>query len=170
METGERACADNCPTLEDGGEWACAERTRKINYWNTCVALRNVFVWCACVAVIGAVCGPSVTFKHGITGVFLDPPYGEAATRQGGLYTNDDLTVSKQVCAWAAENGNNPKLRIALCGYEGEHTAPDGWECVSWKAVGGYSSHDNTNSRRERIWFSPHCVKESWFLKEGGLF
>ncbi len=116
------------------------------------------------------VCGPSVTFKQGITGVFLDPPYGEAATRGGGLYTNDDLTVSKQVCAWAVENGNNPKLRIALCGYEGEHTVPDGWECVSWKAQGGYKGDDNTNSRRERIWFSPHCIKKSLFQKEGGLF
>ena len=30
------------------------------------------------------VCGPSVTVKHGITGVFLDPPYADEAERTGG--------------------------------------------------------------------------------------
>ncbi len=118
------------------------------------------------------VCGPSVTFKHGITGVFLDPPYGEGALRQGDLYANDDLAVSKQVCTWAIENGTNPKLRIAVCGYEGEHLFPSDWECLPWKTAGGYGSQggDNTNCKRERIWFSPHCIKKSWFQKEGGLF
>lgn len=35
---------------------------------------------------------------------------------------------------------------------------PDDWECVLWKAQGGYST-DGTNSARERIWFSPACLK-----------
>ena len=52
-------------------------------------------------------------------------------------------------------------LRIALCGYEGEHVMPAEWECVAWKAKGGYANqnttHDNPNAKRERIWFSPHC-------------
>jgi hypothetical protein len=51
-------------------------------------------------------------------------------------------------------------LRIALCGYEGEHDMPPTWECVAWKANGGYSSQNgegNANPNRERIWFSPHC-------------
>ena len=29
------------------------------------------------------VCGPSVTIKHGITGVFLDPPYADEADAHG---------------------------------------------------------------------------------------
>ena len=53
--------------------------------------------------------------------------------------------------------------RIALCGYEGEHPMPASWECVAWKASGGYGAQGDgdgsKNSQRERIWFSPHCLK-----------
>jgi hypothetical protein len=107
--------------------------------------------------------GPSVTFKHGITGVFLDPPYGEDADR-AELYSTEDFSVAPAVCKWAIENGDNPLMRIALCGYKGEHELPANWECVEWKARGGYGSqgHDRgrENAGRERIWFSPHCLPE----------
>jgi site-specific DNA-adenine methylase len=113
------------------------------------------------------VLGPSVTIKHGVCGVFLDPPYDMrvVAERADGLYSGGhDNELSKAVRAWAVENGNNPLLRIALCGYEGEHEMPADWECVHWKAHGGYGSQrggsGNQNSARERIWFSPHCVKQ----------
>lgn len=81
----------------------------------------------------------------------------------------DALTVAHEVRAWAIENGDNPQLRIALCGYEGEHTMPASWECVPWKASVGYASRGkgvrrNENCKRERVWFSPHC------LRGGGLF
>ncbi len=70
--------------------------------------------------------------------------------------------VSQDVAKWAIENGDNPLMRIALCGYEGEHDMPSSWECVAWKAAGGYGGqskdHDNPNAKRERIWFSPHCL------------
>jgi DNA adenine methylase len=109
------------------------------------------------------ICGPSVTFKHGITGVFLDPPYADSADRDETLYAEDSLTVAHDVRRWAIENGGNPLLRIALCGYEGEHEMPDAWECVAWKARGGYGSQGNgrgrDNANRERIWFSPGCLK-----------
>jgi len=38
---------------------------------------------------------------------------------------------------------------------------PETWECVAWKAHGGYDSQgkDYQNKYRERIWFSPHCLK-----------
>lgn len=40
---------------------------------------------------------------------------------------------------------------------------PDSWECVPWKARKGYGAVDengrNENRERERIWFSPHCLK-----------
>ena len=108
------------------------------------------------------ICGPSVTFKHGITGVFLDPPYADTADRNETLYAADSLTVAHSVRRWAIENGDNPLLRIALCGYEGEHAMPDSWDCVAWKARGGYGSQGDgagrENSNRERIWFSPHCI------------
>jgi hypothetical protein len=102
---------------------------------------------------------PSVTFRHGITGVFLDPPYetGDLQYAAGGIGEG----VSAKVSEWAVLNGENPDMRIALCGYEGEHKIPDSWECVKWKANGGYASTGGTaeeNSHKERIWFSPHCI------------
>ncbi len=107
------------------------------------------------------VCGPTPTFGHGITGVFLDPPYADTAERDSNLYAEDSLSVAHDVRKWAIEAGENPLMRIALCGYEGEHDMPDDWECVAWKAAGGYGSQgagENQNSARERIWFSPHCL------------
>ena len=104
------------------------------------------------------VLGESVTVKHGTTGVLLDPPYSEGAD---DLYSAHDKSLSAQVREWALDNGTNPALRIALCGYEGEHDLP-GWQVVEWKAKGGYGSQaadGNENSARERIWFSPACAK-----------
>ena len=109
------------------------------------------------------VTGPSVTFKHGLTGVFLDPPYGEEATRSD-LYRIDSHTIAHDVRQWCIDNGDNPLFRIALCGYDGEHNALEdmGWAVEAWKAHGGYGSQGNTrgreNSTRERIWFSPACL------------
>ncbi len=82
-------------------------------------------------------------------------------------YAASTFNVAKDAAAWARENGNNPLIRIALCGLEGEHIMP-GWSCVPWKAKGGYGSQradgSNDNSKRERIWFSPHCLKPNQSL------
>lgn len=120
--------------------------------------LRDVRVCCG---DWSRVCGPTPTSKMGLTGVFLDPPYADTAERHSGLYATDSLAVAHKAKAWAVQAGADPLLRIALCGYEGEHDMPPGWECVAWKAQGGYGSQgkgDNANARRERIWFSPHCL------------
>ena len=117
------------------------------------------------------VCGPTPTTKQGLTAVFLDPPYADTAGRAADLYANDCLAVAHAVRQWAIERGDDPMMRIALCGYEGEHAMPETWECIPWKAKGGYGSqstkHDNPNARRERIWFSPHCEK---VRRQLGLF
>jgi hypothetical protein len=57
----------------------------------------------------------------------------------------------------AVEHGPDPDLRIALCGYEGEHEMP-GWTKHAWKAARGYAGESNENRQLERIWFSPHCL------------
>jgi len=101
--------------------------------------------------------------KQGLTAVFLDPPYG-VADRDAGCYgADDDLSVSAAVREWCLKWQDCPQMRIALCGYEGEHDMPASWECLQWKAKGGYGSQSengNDNCRRERIWFSPHCERE----------
>jgi hypothetical protein len=109
------------------------------------------------------VCTPAVTVKHGLTAVFLDPPYADTAQRDPHLYRIDSARLAHDVREWAIEHGGDPRLRIALCGYEGEHKMPRSWACVPWKANGGYGSQAAgrglANSHRERIWFSPHCLK-----------
>lgn len=111
------------------------------------------------------VLGDSVTWKHGTTAVLLDPPYDES--EHDVTYAAGAGNISADVRAWAIENGDNPLLRIALCGYEGEHVMPENWECVPWKAAGGYGSQADAqgrkNSARERIWFSPACLKTELF-------
>jgi 16S rRNA G966 N2-methylase RsmD len=129
--------------------------------------LRSVRVCCG---DWSRICGLSPTIKHGVTGVFLDPPYADEADRTENLYSSDDLQVAHAVREWAIEWGDHPDMRIALCGYEGEHEMPDSWECVAWKACGGYGSQgQNTardNAKRERIWFSRHCLKLGLFSQE----
>ena len=103
---------------------------------------------------------PSVTTYIGFTAVLLDPPYDQS--RRSVCY-NEDHDISADVRAWALEHGDDPKFRIALCGYEGEHDMPASWECVPWVAGGGYgrSERGKGNRRKERIWFSPHCLRPS---------
>lgn len=110
------------------------------------------------------VMGPTPTENNGLTSIILDPPYSDTADRANGLYAVDDLSVAYEVRKWAVANGDNPKLRIALFGYESEHSyaMPTNWECLAWKAHGGYSNqnrNDNSNKHNERVWFSPHCLK-----------
>jgi DNA adenine methylase len=97
----------------------------------------------------------------GLTAILLDPPYFDGLS--DGLYAHSDGNVSADVRRWAIENGSNPNYRICLCGYEGEHAMPDDWEVVEWKATGGYGCQrkdgSNQNQERERLWFSPACLK-----------
>ena len=109
---------------------------------------------------------PSVTVSHGITGVFLDPPYG--VEDRDKVYNHDSTGLAAQVLAWCVDAGADPKLRIALCGYDGEHNILEerGWTKIAWKAPGGYGNQkdgENKNRGRERIWFSPHCLKAGLF-------
>ena len=103
---------------------------------------------------------PSITTYVGLTAVFLDPPYQQDLR---AICYNEDHDISAEVRAWCLEHGDNPKLRIALCGYADEHKLPSSWECVPWKAAGGYSRTERgvSNRTRERIWFSPHCLRPS---------
>jgi site-specific DNA-adenine methylase len=102
----------------------------------------------------------TVTWRHGMTGVLLDPPYleGNMDYAAGGTGTG----LSADVRAWAIEAGRRTDMRVALCGLEGEHEMPASWRCVAWKARGGYGSQrtdgENDNRHRERIWFSPACL------------
>jgi DNA adenine methylase len=108
--------------------------------------------------------GPSMTTRHGLTGIFLDPPYsGESGRVTKNLYNSDSEDVAARVQEWAVEIGKDPLARVALCGFEGDFKMPRGWVEVPWKAVGGYGLQGQgaarVNAGRERVWFSPHCLK-----------
>lgn len=122
---------------------ALAQRTRRLR---------------VCCGDFERVLGPSPTHKLGLTGVLLDPPY-DLSLRES-LYAVE-TEVSARAREWAIANGDNPNLRIVLCGYEGEHDMPTGWRKVAWKTVGGYGSQGKgrgrDNARLERLWLSPYC-------------
>ena len=159
-------CSGDGPWVSADGELVRGDAGRGINrqdesprHWIMALAdrLRRVRVACGDWA---RVVGESPTTKLGLTGVFLDPPY--EAEDYATTYTHNDRSVGADVWAWAAANGNNPLLRVAVCAYEDGRTLPAGWTRHAWKAQGGYSSQGDTtgraNSSREVIYFSPHCL------------
>ena len=102
-------------------------------------------------------------FSQGkVIGIFLDPPYDHKVRRKD-IYNWDDATLSASVRQWCLEYGDDPRFRIALCGYEGEHEMPTTWEKVAWTArrcmSRRYKTQNNENRFKERIWFSPHCIR-----------
>lgn len=104
----------------------------------------------------------SVTTRHGLTGVFLDPPYtkGEMDYAAGGVGGE----LAADVRAWCQRNGSNKALRIVLCGHAGEHDdlLVHGWQTRTWTARKGYAVTDEAiqNSASETLWCSPQCVPE----------
>jgi len=104
----------------------------------------------------------SVTTGHGLTAVFLDPPYAEGNMDYavGGVGTKLD----EEVRLWCIENHDNPLLRIALCGHDGDHDELLGYGFTksSWKAGSGYAKSQEANERRksEVIYFSKSCLGE----------
>ena len=147
--------------LGDAGQGVARKRSG-LQDWMEALAARLRYVRVEC-GDWERICGPSVTTKLGLTGVFLDPPYADEANRTADLYAKDSGDVAHRVREWALANGDNPLMRIALCGYEGEYTMPESWECAAWKACGGYGSQGEGRGRdnavRERIWFSPACLR-----------
>ena len=102
--------------------------------------------------------------------VFLDPPYSAEADRNMTLYAMESGTVAHDVREWCVKNGDNPKFRIVLAGYDNEHTELEahGWTVHEWFAAGhlrggmGNVRKDKSagghQQKRERLWASPHCL------------
>ena len=94
-------------------------------------------------------------------GVFLDPPYDNSLRASGCYAEHDDGSVAGDVLAWALEHGDNPKIRICVAGYDVEHEALEsaGWSMFAWQAHGSFGAKARANAKRERLWFSPHCLR-----------
>lgn len=140
--------------------------------------------WARC-ATNGVCLNLSVRKGLGPAGVFLDPPYSTDAERCGDLYAHDDLDIAHKVREWCQERGADPRYRIVLAGYEGEHNALEahGWTAVEWFRAGHLKGGmANTKGRtegedgdlhqqqRERLWLSPHCLRRVEQPRQVGLF
>ncbi len=128
-------------------------------YWIECLTDRLSGVRVVC-GDWSRVLTSTVTTKHpGFTGVFLDPPY--STEDRDDCYVENSSTVAHDVWKWAIENGSNPKMRIAVCDYEDARQPPEGWSVYHWSTKGSFaggSERGRENAKKERIWFSPHCV------------
>lgn len=120
------------------------------------------------------VMGPCVTTAQGMTAVFLDPPY--AVKDRDSVYgEHDSFTLAHDVRKWCMENGGDPLLRIALCGYEGEHNELEDldWRAHCYSGPPGYGNQkkdkSNLNHKRETVWFSPACFGKSYNESDGSI-
>lgn len=123
--------------------------------------LRRVKVCCGDWSRVISDCA---TWKNGVAGIVLDPPYSLESGRDMSLYATDNGTVAHDVRKWCLANGDNKLLRIAYCSYDDEEKYfPPEWEVFAWKTQGGYGNQGDgvgrANKTRERIFFSPHCLK-----------
>jgi len=133
---------------------------RGVNEWFAALAarLRHVRVahgdW-------SRVTGDSVTWRHGRTAVFLDPPYSMEG--RYAVYAEESATVAAAAREWAISAGNRADMLICLAGYDGEHAMPEGWMPHRWKAHGGFGNQGDAqgraNASRETLWFSPACAR-----------
>jgi len=149
--------------LGDAGQGECVRRLEVLVNWMRQLRdrLRNVRVCCG---DWSRVCTHTPTSNLGLTGIFLDPPYSDAAGRDENIYARESLTVAHDVRAWCLQRGCDKDMRIVLAGYEGEHEELEvnGWRVESWTANGGYGvqsgNGEYTNKYKERLWMSPACV------------
>jgi DNA adenine methylase len=114
------------------------------------------------------ICKPSfLGYAKERTGIYLDPPYSADSDCDQTMYQKTgDGDVAHDVREWCLANGSERMYRIALSGYEGEgheELEKAGWSVLKWKAGIGFAAGkkdgSNKNRFRERIWFSPHCIK-----------
>jgi hypothetical protein len=137
-------------------------RSQFIHEWMAALhaRLRDVRVTCG---DWGRVVKDSVTTRHGLTAIFLDPPYTKGAMDYSAGGVGGDL--ANEVRAWCQANGDNKLLRIVLCGHACEHDEllAHGWHTRTWTARKGYALTDEAiqNSKDETLWCSPHCVPET---------
>ena len=152
------------PHLGDAGRGVNRTNNGSLSAYMAALAerLRQVLVCCGDWSRIVT---PGALAYGDTVGILLDPPYN-LDMRNAELYNHETRGLSDEVRAWALANGDNPRYRIILCGYDGEHAMP-GWRVVEWKAGASYqtanSAGQNGNRHKERLWISPHCLRLGLF-------
>ena len=97
-------------------------------------------------------------------GVFLDPPYDTGGDSVYNLTDGDSARITDDVAQWAVATGTDPRWRIVAAGYADDpaHTTylDAGWTEVDWHTDGYLTGGYGTQSHRERLYLSPHCLTE----------
>lgn len=141
------------------GQQGILAKTRSAGEWLQALSdrLQGVRVLCG---DWSRACKPTYTTQHGLTGVFLDPPYDTDYK----TYAHAD-SLLEQICQWCSDNGTDPNMRIILCGYHGtlpiDLVKQHGWAEYAWKSGGGRvtpGTASEQNRELERLWCSPHCL------------
>lgn len=95
-----------------------------------------------------------------IVGCFLDPPY-RTGNRSKGIYQSDydgeSDDAATQAYAWAVENGNVERFRIAFACRHGDFPLPPGWSS-SIRKFPGVKDPKRRERHKDEIMFSPHCL------------
>ena len=161
------------PHLDNKGQGGSRRETITAYMRQLSARLERVRVCCgdwSRVVTTGALTHP----RDGHVGVFLDPPYLKEV-RTGDLYSTDDANVAHEVREWAIANGDDPRLRIVLAGYEDEHAAhmPASWRVMAYSGKRAYGSTagggvNGENRHKERLWFSPACLDVDAAAPVGG--
>lgn len=202
--TRELGVARNRPHIGDDGQGVIRPQTREpgvgdyhpmtmpeLRRWMHFLSarLRHVRIlngdWARC-TTNGACINLSVRKGLGPAGVFFDPPYSAEAKRENNLYAHDDLDIAHKVREWCQERGADPRYRIVLAGFDGEHNALEehGWTAQEWFRTGFLKGGMGNTSRtqvdgeegdlhqqgRERLWLSPHCLREEGEAVQRSLF
>lgn len=142
----------------------CVVNNKAVYGWINTLSLRLRHVKVVC-GDWSRVCGGNWQGDKSPCGIFFDPPYSDDK-RDKTLYACESMTVAHEVCEWAKKRGDNENYRIIIAGYDGENDEllNYGWTVEAWKANGGYGNQGNAqgkeNAKRERLWLSPHCLKE----------
>ena len=95
----------------------------------------------------------TTTIKHGLTGIFLDPPYDGTEYVYGS-----SIPISQEVRQWCIDNASEPNLRIIVCGRGKEHDEliDFGYKSIRWKTRRGYSNKKDNDT--ETLWTKiPDC-------------
>lgn len=148
------------PRVSDSGEGVQDPYNINIYTWFRDLSERLRYVRVVC-GDWTKVCGGNWQDKNPPVGIFFDPPY---ASNRAGVYGVDSYDVAHRVREWAIPRGKKKTYRICIAGYE-EHDelARHGWTSHRWSTDGGYGNRWNgkgkENRHRERLWFSPHCVR-----------
>ena len=145
------------PHLGDAGTGEYESRCDFVFGWLSSLRDRLVGVRLAC-GSWERVLTSSVCQKHGLTAVFLDPPYDETEY----VYGDATASLTKEAREWCRTEGSKPEFRTILAGRGTEHDEllTLGWTKQLWTANRGYSHARNNGRKEEALWFSPFCLKK----------